>query len=508
MADWGTSSGGGDPWGAGSGGANDHDAGGDSAAYVNWGGGAPAGEGDGFTDGNGGDGYSREDRGENGAEVGDEKCFGCGETGHRRAECPNPREMTCRFCQQTGHTRKNCPDAPPMTCENCGEEGHMRKNCENARKINRDHIADVDPEDAWKKIIQAVAERDADDAKEGVQEYIKALEGKITYRELQQALIDQSIGLWMIATERPLLSVFTNMDIQGNMGKTFTVSYRFTEKPDRPREVEGWPKDREEILARLDDAGDIVNKGLTLCSNCSELGHPAKFCPEEKRERADGPKLQCHNCGSDSHRVRDCPEPRVDKFACKNCGKSGHKVADCEEPPNPANVECRKCNEMGHFAKDCPTGGGRACRNCGQEGHMAKECDQPRNPESITCRNCEKTGHFSRECPEPKDWSKVQCSNCQEFGHTKVRCKQPPAESPDFQDRGYTETAEDDGFGGGGDDAGGASFNDGGGERRSMARLRCCVPQSLLPFVYIDYTTVPVNTVLDKSHLGFEEICE
>ncbi|KAK7415391.1 hypothetical protein QQX98_005930 [Neonectria punicea] len=368
----------------------------------------------------------------NGAD--DDKCFGCGEAG---AECPTAEEMTCRFCKQPGHMVRDCPDKPPMACENCGEEGHMRKNCENARKINREHIASVTPDEAWQKLEEAVSERDVDDAKEAVQEYIKALDGKITYRELQEALIEQSIGLWLIATEKPLISIFTNMNLQGEMGKKYTISYRFSEKADRPRELEGWPKDRAEILSRLDDAGDVVDKGVPLCLNCKELGHISKFCTQEKVERTDGPKISCHNCGGDGHRVRDCPEPRIDKFACKNCGQSGHKVAECEEPPNPENVECRKCNEMGHFAKDCPQGGGRACRNCGQEGHMSKECDQPRNMDTVTCRNCEKTGHFSKECPEPRDWSKVQCSNCQEFGHTKVRCKVPPVESQDFNGDGF-----------------------------------------------------------------------
>ncbi|KAF5018192.1 hypothetical protein F66182_9849 [Fusarium sp. NRRL 66182] len=363
---------------------------------------------------------------------GNDKCFGCGETGHRRADCPNPQEMTCRFCKQPGHMIKDCPDKPPMVCENCGEEGHMRKACEKPRKINRDNIADVDADVAWDKIKKAVSEKDVDDTKEAVQEYLKAVNGDITYRALQEALIDHGIGLWLIPTERTLLQVFTNMDIQGNMGKKYTVSYRFTEKADRPREIEGWPKDREELLARLDDAGDIVDRGVPLCMNCRELGHISKHCPQEKAERSDAPKISCFNCGADGHRVRDCPEPRVERNACKNCGKSGHKIAECEEPPNPANVECRKCNEVGHFAKDCPQGGGnRACRNCGQEGHMAKDCDQPRDMSTVTCRNCETQGHFSRECPEPKDWSKVQCSNCQEFGHTKVRCKAPLAEEMD-----------------------------------------------------------------------------
>ncbi|KAF4511954.1 hypothetical protein G6O67_001150 [Ophiocordyceps sinensis] len=356
------------------------------------------------------------------------KCFSCGEMGHRAADCPDPQEQTCRYCKQPGHIVRDCPDKPPMVCDNCGQEGHMKSKCENARKVNRDHVADLTPEDAWAKLERAVVERDMDDTKEAIQEYVKALDGAITYRELQEAMIDHGIKLFLIATERSLVSVFTNMDLQGNMGKRFSISYRFSEQPDRPREADSFPKSREELLARLDEAGEIVNSGRPLCRNCGELGHVAKFCSEEKFEKPDQPKIACNNCGEDGHRIRDCPKPRVDKFACRNCGKSGHRASDCEEPPNPENVECRKCNEKGHFSRDCPQGGPRGCHNCGQEGHMAKDCDQPRNMDRVTCRNCEKTGHVSRECPEPKDWSKVQCSNCQEFGHTKVRCKQPLAD--------------------------------------------------------------------------------
>ncbi|KAI8403246.1 hypothetical protein FOFC_16683 [Fusarium oxysporum] len=240
--------------------------------------------------------------------TGNEKCFGCGETG--------------------------------LICS-----GHMRKNCEKPRKINRDHVADVSADDAWNKIKQAAIKRDVDDAKEAVEEYIKAVDGDITYRQLQEALIDQGIGLWLIPTERSLIQVFTNMDLQGHIDKKYTISYRFVEQADRPRELEGWPKSRDELLSRLDDAGEVVDRGVPLCLNCKELGHISKFCTQEKTERSDAVKISCFNCGADGHRVRDCPEPRVDKNACKNCGKSGHRAADCEEPPNPANVECRKCNE-------------------------------------------------------------------------------------------------------------------------------------------------------------------
>ncbi|KHN96988.1 Zinc finger, CCHC retroviral-type [Metarhizium album ARSEF 1941] len=367
------------------------------------------------------------------------KCFNCGETGHRASDCPTPRDTACRYCKQEGHMIRDCPDKPPMRCDNCGQEGHLRKNCENARVVNRDHVAHVSPEEALSKLKTACSERDVDDAKEAVQEYVKAVGGDITYRQLQSLFIDKGINLWLIASERQLVNVFTNMDLQGHTGKKYTVSYRFSEKPERPHEAESFPKSREELLGRLDDAGEVVDTGLRKCQNCGELGHSSKFCTQEQVEKKAAPVISCNNCGGEGHRVRDCSEPRVDKFACRNCGKPGHRASECEEPPNLDNVECRRCGEKGHMGKDCPQGGGRACRNCGQEGHMAKECDQPRNMDSVSCRNCEKTGHFSRDCPEPKDWSKVQCSNCQKYGHMKVRCREPLVADGDG---GFPDAAE------------------------------------------------------------------
>lgn len=166
-------------------------------------------------------------------------------------------------------------------------------------------MADVAPEAALEKIRQAAAERDAEDAKEGIQEYVKALEGNVTYKDLQELFIHENINLWLVATERSLIDIFTNMDLQGNTGKKFTVSYRFSEKPERPREVDTWPQGREELLSRLDDAGEPVDCGKPKCTNCDELGHISKHCPQEKVERpTKGTK--CYNCGAENHRVRDC----------------------------------------------------------------------------------------------------------------------------------------------------------------------------------------------------------
>ncbi|KAL6699812.1 hypothetical protein J3F84DRAFT_404782 [Trichoderma pleuroticola] len=414
-------------------------------------------------------GYSNEDNYKGGgddagasAAYGNDKCFGCGEEGHRRAECPNFVEKTCHYCKMEGHLRNVCPDAPPMTCTNCGQAGHFRNSCENARKVNRDHVADTTPDAAWDKLKQAARERDVDDAKEAIEEYVKALAGEVTYRQIQERLMNENVKLWLISTQRELIDTFTNMDLQGNIDKKYSVSVRFSDKPERPREINVWPDGIDEILSRLDDAGIVVDRGVPKCYNCGELGHTTKGCSQEKVEHnAEKPKISCYNCNAEGHRLRDCPEPRVDKFACKNCGKSGHNARECEEPPNLDNVECRKCNKTGHFAKDCPDGGSRACRNCGQEGHISKDCDQPKNMDSVVCRNCDETGHFSKECPKPRDWSKVQCSNCEQFGHTKVRCKKPPKESDAFEEHAYGGEADEqplqpnDSYGeaaGGGDD--------------------------------------------------------
>lgn len=175
--------------------------------------------------------------------------------------------------------------------------------------INRDNVANVTPEEAWEKIKRAAAERDVDDAKEALQEYVKSLDGAPTYREIQMGLIDEGVNLWFIGIEKELLGAFTNMDLQGNPDKKYTISYRFSEKPCRPRERVAWPESREEILSRLDDAGDAVESGKRRCYNCDEFGHSSKACPNPPREKEDNEPKLCPNCNEEGHRLRDCEYP-------------------------------------------------------------------------------------------------------------------------------------------------------------------------------------------------------
>ncbi|KIL96319.1 hypothetical protein FAVG1_01063 [Fusarium avenaceum] len=58
---------------------------------------------------------------------------------------------------------------------------------------------------AWEKIKQVTAEKDLNDIKQAIQKYIKAINGEVTYRQLQETFIDQNLSLWLIPTERSLV---------------------------------------------------------------------------------------------------------------------------------------------------------------------------------------------------------------------------------------------------------------------------------------------------------------
>lgn len=273
------------------------------------------------------------------------RCGNCRKEGHYIDDCPDPlvcprcqgshkvkdctEPMKCRHCEGE-HMAKECPTYVP-TCNNCGETGrymplninslplqtsirlanqiwsaeHTINECKNPRKIDRSHLPDMSIEEAWKLLEQAINERDMDEVKEKIQIYLKA-QPTITFVDLEMALRSQGYGLYLIPLAKAHLAVsFTNMDLQGNLGKKYTVNYRFSDKPRRQTEKDGWPKDHDEIMARLADAGDVVPRGKPKCSNCSELGHIFKNCPQDKME-ADRVVVMCYNCGEEGHRVRDC----------------------------------------------------------------------------------------------------------------------------------------------------------------------------------------------------------
>jgi hypothetical protein len=121
-------------------------------------------------------------------------------------------------------------------------------------------------------IKQAVAERDLDDFKEAVDMYVKACPD-VTYPQLEEAFRSLGVPIYLIAIEKELNATYTNMDLQGHLGKTYSISWRWSDKPRAPKEMDTWPATPEENLERLADAGQPTDCKMPLCSNCSSLGH-------------------------------------------------------------------------------------------------------------------------------------------------------------------------------------------------------------------------------------------
>lgn len=226
-------------------------------------------------------------------------------------DCPKKPVQVCRNCQQEGKY-KCFLIFSSRTVTNCRSQiGHMVAECKNPRKVDRSHIEIIDAELAWDKAEKAAKDKNAVDLKEAIEQYVKACPDT-TYVQLEGAFRSQGIGAYLIAMENPAMaSSFTNMDLQGNLDKKYRVHYRFDPKPNRPRERLFWPSSDEENLERLEDAGDTVSRGLSKCSNCNELGHIAKNCPQETMER-ERLVITCVNCQETGHRMRDCEYIRVD----------------------------------------------------------------------------------------------------------------------------------------------------------------------------------------------------
>ena len=151
----------------------------------------------------------------------------------------------------------------------------------------------------------ASEERDLDDFKEALQKYLKATPDA-TYVQLETAFRIQNFSFYYIALEKDIQETFSNMDLQGNLGKKYSVSLRKSPKHQRPKEKEIWPSSTEENMARLEDAGEPVDRGIPKCRNCDTFGHTAKTCSEEKQERTDQAEVKCYNCEEVGHRIRDC----------------------------------------------------------------------------------------------------------------------------------------------------------------------------------------------------------
>jgi hypothetical protein len=159
----------------------------------------------------------------------------------------------------------NCPSKPKL-CKNCLQEGHETLECTNAKVINLDHVADMSPDEAWALLKTASDEKDLDDFKDAVKMLVKAVP-TTTYPDLEKEFRNRGFNVYIIAVEKDSGDTWTNVDLQGGIGKKFAVGYHLSDKPKRPILAPKWPASAEENLERLADAGVPMDRGVSKCNN-------------------------------------------------------------------------------------------------------------------------------------------------------------------------------------------------------------------------------------------------
>ena len=128
------------------------------------------------------------------------------------------------------------------------------------------HVADKVPGEAWKALKAASDDRDITDFKDAVQVIVKACP-EMSYPQLEKEFRHRGFGVYLIALEKETGDTLTNVDLQGQIQKKYSVGYFLSDQAQRPSLKERWPTSAEQNLKRLEDAGVPMDRGVPKCNN-------------------------------------------------------------------------------------------------------------------------------------------------------------------------------------------------------------------------------------------------
>ena len=135
--------------------------------------------------------------------------------------------------------------------------------------------SELDSETAWKAVVDSAKDKDLDTLRSAIKAYARAVEDKFSLQDVEKALRDADLPMYLIAMKQEIAVNHTIVDMIGNPGREFVLSFQLSGKPRRKRMAEGWPKTPEENMQRLASCGFVQDIGVPLCGNC---GRKCNIC--------------------------------------------------------------------------------------------------------------------------------------------------------------------------------------------------------------------------------------
>jgi hypothetical protein len=208
------------------------------------------------------------------------ECFNCGEVGHNKADCTNPRverpfSGTCNACGEEGHAARSCP-TNSMKCKLCDQPGHKALECKERRMVDWTGVPEMTDVEAWTALINAAKDKDLDAFRISLRAYARAAIDQFDLAAVETALREDELPIYLIAKQQEIAPQMVIVDLIGNPEREYVLSVQLSAKPRRAKMAQGWPESPEQNLTRLASCGFVHDRGVPLCSNCNELGHIKK----------------------------------------------------------------------------------------------------------------------------------------------------------------------------------------------------------------------------------------
>lgn len=97
--------------------------------------------------------------------------------------------------------------------------------------------------------------------------YAKAF-SEVTFHDIEAVFREAGMNTYLIAKQQEVADTHTIVNLQGKSDQKYVVSIQFSAKPRRAKFVEGWPSSPEDNVARLAEAGFIMDRMVPKCDNC------------------------------------------------------------------------------------------------------------------------------------------------------------------------------------------------------------------------------------------------